>query len=184
MRGVGRARQGAAILAAIAVLSACSSGDGDPATQSPSSSTTPTPSASSSPSAEAEALAAYRGMWQDMVTAARTSDYQSPLLARHATGPALTQIVQSLYRDKKDGVVTKGEPILDPEVTETALDADPPRVIVEDCGDSSKWLKYRVSTGKLKDNVPGGRRHIAATVVRTEGQWKVLGIAVSEVGTC
>jgi hypothetical protein len=184
VRGVGRARRGAAILALLAVLSACSGGDDDPPTQSPSASTTPVSSPSPTPSAEAEALAAYRGMWQDMVAAARTSDYQSPLLARHATGPALTQIVQSLYRDKKDGVVTKGEPVLDPEVTETALDANPPRVTVEDCGDSTRWLKYRASTGELKDNVPGGRRHIAATVVRTEGQWKVLGIAVSEVGTC
>src|SRR3712207_8780642 len=54
-----------------------------------SATTTPTASPSPSPSAEDEALAAYRGMWQDMVVAARTSDYQSPLLARHATGPAL-----------------------------------------------------------------------------------------------
>ena len=36
-----------------------------------------------------EVLAAYRGMWADLVTAARTSDFQSPLLAqlRHRRGP-------------------------------------------------------------------------------------------------
>jgi hypothetical protein len=181
---VGRARRGAAALAALAVLSACSGGDGGSPSQSRAVPTTPTSTSSATPSGEVDAVAAYRGMWQDMVVAARTSDYQSPLLARHATGPALAQIVRSLYLDKKDGIVTKGEPVLNPKVTEKALDAEPPRVTVEDCGDSTKWLKYRVSTGQLKDDVPGGRQHIAATVVRTEGQWKVLGFAVSGVGTC
>jgi hypothetical protein len=182
--GVGRARRGAAALAAVAVLGACSGGDDGSPSQSRTVSTTPAATSSPTPSGEGDALATYRGMWQDMVVAARTSDYQSPLLARHAAGPALAQIVQSLYRDKKSGLVTKGQPVLNPKVFEAALAADPPRVIVEDCGDSTNWLKYRVSTGQLQDDDPGGRRLIKATVVSTGGQWKVVGIEVGGIGTC
>ena len=45
-------------------------------------------------------LTAYRGMWDDLVTAARTSDYRSPGPADHATGDALTLFVQGLDRDQ------------------------------------------------------------------------------------
>ena len=55
-----------------------------------------------------EVLAAYRTMWADLVTAAATSDYQSPLLAQHATGDALTLFVQGLARDHLHDIVTRG----------------------------------------------------------------------------
>ena len=61
-------------------------------------------------------LAAYRAMWADLVTAARTSNFQSPRLSQHATGQALTLFVQGLARDQLHGIVTRGEPLLHPVV--------------------------------------------------------------------
>jgi hypothetical protein len=37
-----------------------------------------------------QVIADYRTMWADLVTAAESSDFQSPLLSQHATGAALT----------------------------------------------------------------------------------------------
>jgi hypothetical protein len=122
-------------------------------------------------------------MWQDMVAAARTSDYESPTLRRHAAGLALQLIVDSLRKDRQDGVVTLGEPALNPRVRASSPAARPTRVTIEDCGDDSNWLKYRAS-GELKNDVPGGRREIRAVVRNFAGVWKVVDFAVEATGSC
>jgi hypothetical protein len=122
-------------------------------------------------------------MWADMVAASRTSDYRSPLLARHATGAALTQIVRSLYLDQQKGLVSRGEPILHPRVGQADLTASPQRVVVEDCADSRNWLHYTKSGG-LADNTPGGSRHISADVRGVAGVWKVVDFQVRDIGSC
>jgi hypothetical protein len=60
--------------------------------------------------------AAYRAMWMDMAAAAKTADYQSPRLARHASGDALSTLVKAHYDVKQRGVVVKGELLLAPQV--------------------------------------------------------------------
>jgi hypothetical protein len=175
--------------ACAAVLLAGCDDDGD----GPASVATPRPTleatSSASPPvdagavAEQEALAAYRAMWQDMVVAARTSDYESPALRRHASGLALQLIVDSLRKDKQDGVVTRGELVLDPRVREASPRARPTRVIVDDCADSARWLKYRAS-GELANDIPGGRREIRAVVRNLDGAWKVIDFAVEATGSC
>ena len=119
----------------------------------------------------------------DMAEAAKTSDYRSPLLAQHATGSALSQIVRSLYLDDKHGLVSRGAPVLDPKVTTADLVSSPAKVIIDDCADSSKWLHYKRS-GQLANDTPGGRQHITATVSGVGGVWKVVDFRIRVVGSC
>ena len=172
------------------VLAGCSGGTGGdvPAVGSPavpSPAPTTTAPASRAELAEQAALDAYRGMWQDFVQAGATSDWQSPLLGQHATGIALTNLSRSLYADNYNGLVTKGEPILNPEVTSVEPPEDPIEVRITDCGDSAGSLKYRVADDEPVGEGPGGRSLISAVVDKqSDGSWKVSDYAVREPGTC
>jgi hypothetical protein len=156
------------------LLTACDGGASPPSTPSSSPPVT-------NPSSGA--LAAYRAMWADLVTAARTSNFQSPRLSQHATGQALTLFVQGLARDQLHGIVTRGEPILHPVVTSLSPDRDPARATVTDCFDDTHWREYKTSGGPAK-NAAGGRRDTTAELVRTAGTWKVTQITVGKTGTC
>lgn len=124
-------------------------------------------------------------MWQDFVAAGRTSDWQSPLLGQHATGVALTNLARGLYANYYNGLVTKGEPILNPSVYSVEPTDAPTRIVVTDCGDSTNWLQYRKDNGQLANNEPGGRRLINAVVEKqSDGSWKVSEFAVHELGSC
>lgn len=129
------------------------------------------------------ALAAYRGMWADLVAAARTSDYQSAALGDHATGAALTLFVQGLARDQLHDIVTRGHVGLDPVVTSLTPSTDPDRAAVRDCVDDSDWVEYKTSGGRAK-NPAGGRRRTTAVVTRHAGTWKVSQLTVGAVGSC
>ncbi|CRK57650.1 putative secreted protein/lipoprotein [Alloactinosynnema sp. L-07] len=135
-------------------------------------------------SAGEQAIESYVAMWSDFADAATTSNWQSPRLTDHATGPALSVITDALRRDKEKGVVTKGRPTHNPRVSSQDPTGDRDMIRVEDCGDSSDWLKYRADTGALADDRPGGRRAITAELVRAEGAWKVREFTVRAVGTC
>lgn len=128
-------------------------------------------------------LAAYRGMWEAMASAGRTSDWRSPELARYARDAALQKITQSLYGDSQNGLVTQGEPRLSPQVTDLVPDGAPTEARVLDCGDDSGWVKYRAD-GARADDVTGGRRRITAIVGLGADGWKVADFAIQAVGTC
>jgi hypothetical protein len=183
-------RAGALILASVLALQvgacAANSDTSTPSTARP----VPTPAATSprpaSPSdvASSAAVAAWRGMWQDMTAAAKTSDAQSPLLGRHAAGRALQQLMRMLATDRKAGVVTRGQLLLTPRVTKITLDQRPPMVLIADCGDDTNWLKYKQGTDQLQNDVPGGRHAMGGTVLQVNGEWKVAGFHAQRVGTC
>ncbi|GLY71367.1 hypothetical protein Atai01_79860 [Amycolatopsis taiwanensis] len=190
----GRIRAAAILAAAAAMMTAaaCSSGtasDPSPATTQPtgraSSSAPPSTTLSVVDKAKQAALAAYRGMWQDFVSAGITSDWQSPKLGQYATGIALTNLSRSLYADHYNGLVTKGEPVLNPSVSSVDPPDDPTKIIIADCGDSTHWLKYRADNGQLADNEPGGHQLINAIVQKqVDGSWKVSDYGVHDVGSC
>lgn len=171
-------------------LGACSMGADEREGRS-STTTSAAPGVSSSPSASVsaedaarrEAVAAYRGMWADMAAAGESADHKSPLLARHATGAALTQIVQSLYTQAQKGQVSRGQPVLHPRAGEVDLSTTPAKVLVEDCADSSGWLLY-TRDGKKVNDAPGGRRSISADVRGTGTTWRVVDFRVRGVGSC
>ncbi|GHE44033.1 hypothetical protein GCM10018785_12020 [Streptomyces longispororuber] len=135
--------------------------------------------------ARRKATTAYLGMWRDMAEAARSSDWRAPRLARYATGEALKAITRGMYADHRNGLVTKGEPENSPKITKVTPAADPTAAMISDCGDSSRWLKYRKSNGEVADDKPGGRQAITAEVKKqADGRWKVTRFAVWEVGSC
>jgi hypothetical protein len=186
---MGRVAALCAVSAATFVLAACSSGQPtSPATNTTapaSSSTLPTTPPNTADKAKSSALTAYQAMWADFVGAATTSDWQSPKLGQHATGTALTTLTRGLFTDHTNGVVTRGEPTHNPQVSSAEPADRPTKVVVTDCSDSTKALKYRADNGQLADNTPGGRRQINAIVeLQADASWKVSDFGVHEVGSC
>ncbi len=173
----------------LALTAGCSTGNdpgpGPATTQSAVPSAAPTSTPSPAAVAGEQALTAYRGMWADFVAAGTTSDWQSPNLGHHATGVALTNLSRGLYADRVNGLVTRGEPSLSPAVSSAEPASDPTRVVVTDCGDSTRWLKHRVADGSIVNAGSGGRRLINAVVERqSDGSWKVSDYGVQGVGSC
>lgn len=169
---------------AMLMLSACESA---PGTTTTSMHTAQSPSSAVAPAdiARDRATDAYRQMWSDFAVAGRTSDWQSPRLGQHATGIALNKLSQSLYGDNHKGVVTKGDPVLNPSVSTVEPMDDPRKIVITDCGDSTNWLKYRKDNGALADDKPGGRHLIKSTVEKqADGSWKVSDYGVHDVGSC
>lgn len=131
------------------------------------------------------ALGAYRAMWDGFAVAGTTSDSGSQLLGQYAAGAALEKLKRSLQSDREKGLVSKGKPVLDPQVSAADPADDPQKITITDCGDSTNWLKYRKDNGLLADDVPGGRRLIKAAVEKQpDGTWKVSDYGVHEVGSC
>ena len=127
------------------------------------------------------AVTAYRGMWNDFVDAAATSDWQSPKLGQYATGLALSTLSRGLYADHTNHVISKGSPTHDVSVTSVS----PTKVMVTDCSDSTNTSQYDAASGRPADSAPGGRRQINATVEKqADGTWKVADFGVQAVGTC
>jgi hypothetical protein len=151
--------------AAVALV-ACSAGTANapalgtrqPLTPATTPAATPTSPMSVADKAKQEALMAYRGMWQDFAAAGATSDWRSPKLGQYATGVALTNLSRGLYADHYNGLVTKGEPILNPSVFSADPPQNPTKVVITDCGDSTQWL--------------------------SDGSWRVSDYGVHEIGTC
>jgi hypothetical protein len=169
------------VLLLAVTLTACGSGSTSASSSTVQASSTTTTVGPVDPAAAV--VSAYRAMWADLVTAARTSDYQSPLLSQHASGNALTIFVQGLARDQLAGIVTKGQPVLDPRVTSLTPSVDPTHATVADCFDDTHWVEYKV-TGGLAKNAPGGRRATTADLVMKVGVWKVTQITIGQTGTC
>ncbi|HYS38906.1 MAG TPA: hypothetical protein VEO01_25105 [Pseudonocardiaceae bacterium] len=179
-------------MAVLLVVAACTTGTA--ATPNSSSGHTPaatspshTPSTTVSPvdAATQAALAAYQGMWADFAAAGTTSDWRSPRLSQHATAYALSTMSRGLYADHYNGLVSRGAPVLHPNVSSVDPPANPTKVIIADCGDDTHWLKYRANNGQLADNTPGGHRLINAVVQKQpDGSWKVTDFGVHDEGTC
>lgn len=133
--------------------------------------------------ARGAALAAYEGMWQAEQTAALTADWQSPVLAQYAGGSALSVLVRGLYSLQLQHLVIKGHLVVNADVTSSTPAADPTSAQIRDCSDDTHWLVYKQSGG-LQDNVPGGHRHVTATVSDSSGTWKVTELNTGAEGTC
>ena len=128
-------------------------------------------------------LNAYTGMWRAYAVAARTADYQAGSLSRYAAGDALMVLTRALLNDHQQGVVLRGAPVLDPQVTAMTPLADPDSSSVTDCADDSKWLQYSTS-GQPASGAPAGRHRIYAQLQLFGPVWKVTGLVVEAAGTC
>jgi hypothetical protein len=145
---------------------------------------TPSPSPSTSPgSPRTQILNAYEGMWHDYTVAARTADYQASSLSQYAAGNALMVLTRSLLNDHQQGVVLRGAPVLNPQVTAMTPAADPDSSSVSDCADDSDWLQY-TSSGQPASGAPAGRHRVYAQLQLFGPVWKVTSLVVEAAGSC
>jgi hypothetical protein len=153
----------------------------------PPARTDPAPSAPSSPAQTGDlqtlARAAYLGMWQAYVVAARTADYQAPTLDHYAAGGALSTLTHGLYQEHQEGDISLGQPVLHPAVTVVkGSGGEASRANVTDCADSSHWLDYH--GGKPVAGQDLRHRFIIARLQPFDGTWKVTYLNVGKPGTC
>lgn len=153
----------------------------------PPARTEPAPTAPGSPSQAGDpralARAAYTGMWQAYVVAARTADYQAPSLDHYAAGGALSVLTHALYQEHQDAEVSHGQPVLHPVVTVVkGSGGDVNQADITDCADSSRWLIYH--DGKPVADQDLRHRLIRARLQPFDGTWKVTYLNVGKAGTC
>lgn len=142
-------------------------------------------SADANNAAEQSALAAYRGMQQAYIAAGRTTDPQYGELARYADGDALSVLTAGLDSNKKQGLIIKGDVVLNPQVTELSPPSAPETAKIRDCLDTSGATRVKASSeGSPFVDTPGGRRVVTATAKRTGDVWKVISFVPMAVGTC
>jgi hypothetical protein len=117
----------ALLLAIVLTLGACS-GDSDAkdaaATSTTGQATTTAPASTSTTATtedqEAAVLTAYRAFWADVVAAGKTADWQSPRLARHATGKVLARVRGQFRALDSQGFVALGTIKVSPRVVRLA----------------------------------------------------------------
>lgn len=168
----------AAEVALVGVLIAGCSGEED-GTTTPPAEPSGTPS---SPTAEDTALEAYEQMWGVLVDEARNQEPDYSTLQDYATGDALALVEQGVFAEADEGVVARGAPVLSPEV----ISKEDSRIEIEDCMDSSDWLREDGQTGDLVEPSPEEPllRKIDAAVTFDGLSWKVAELQIWETGSC
>lgn len=174
----------AAVFCLAAGTAGCASGTSG---SQPPARTDPAPTAPSSPTPTGDpqtlARAAYLGMWQAYVAAARTANYQTPGLDHYTAGGALSTLTHALYQLHQEGDVSLGQPVLHPAVTVVkGSGGDVTQANVTDCADSSRWLDYH--GGKPVAGQDLRHRYIIARLQPFDGTWKVTYLNVGKAGTC
>jgi hypothetical protein len=175
------------LLAIILALAACS-GDSD-AKDAEATSTTTGPAATSTSTStattattedqEAAVLAAYRAFWADVVAAGKTADWQSPRLARHATGKVLARVRGQFRALDSQGFVALGTIKVSPRIVRLAGK----KATVQDCVDTSRFRRYDPKNKRWLDQLggqPDGQR--STLTLDGQGNWKVAESVVA--GKC
>lgn len=164
-------------------LNGCAlTGGGEPR-PSPEPSRAPTPSETAL-SPEDAVLEAYEGMWNIVVENSHTTEPDFSALDRYAEGQALELARHGLGAESDENVVARGEPEFSPEVT--SLDEQEESAEIEDCLDSSEWLREDADTGELVEKSPETpiRRKVEATATHDGLAWRVSRLRIFEQGTC
>jgi hypothetical protein len=121
---------------------------------------------------EAEILAGYRSYWRALITAGATADATSPLLPAHATGLALEQARAHFAELKRLGQVDRGTVALHPRLV-AVRDA---AATVEDCPDTSHWLRQDARTGALRETIDSQRVKYLVVLFLIDQTWKVTNV--------
>ena len=165
------------------VVAACSGGSHEGGSAGAAQQQGPRTSATASTPAEQAALAAYQGMWDDLVKVTNAPDADPAMLDAHASDRALQVLKYGLRQQRDEGVIGKGAPRLDPRVISAVPQGRPTTFTLRDCVDDTHWLQY-LKSGVLKNEVPGGHHLADATIELKSGAWKVTYLYLHEVGTC
>ena len=148
------------------------------------SATSAAPTASTTPSEAAAALAAYEAYWAAQVASqADPTRRQDAGLARYATGEALAGAQSTLLLFRQNGVAMRGEPVLNPTVTEASPGSTDVEIV--DCVDSTNWKPVYVATGKSA-LAPGQalRVQVVSRVELANGRWVVTSSVTQRDRTC
>ncbi|WP_150236400.1 hypothetical protein [Nocardiopsis quinghaiensis] len=146
----------------------------------------PGPSESPEPSEQASgeelALEAYESMWNVLVEEARNEEPDYSDLELYAAGDALALVEHGLVAEEDEGVIARGEPEFSPEV----LSAEETYVEIEDCMDSTSWLREDADSGELVEPSPESPvlRRVDASVSFDGLSWKVADLRIWEIGSC
>ena len=102
-----------------------------------------------------QVISAYGVMWADLVTAATTSDFQSPLLAEHATGdardpPGAGPGPRPAARHRHP----RGDRPPPARSPRSRRQRTRPMPSITDCFDDTRWIEY-TTDGKRAKNNPG-----------------------------
>jgi hypothetical protein len=173
----GHARRAAPLLLGVVlVLSSCSSdGDAEGAIatsttgQAPTTAATTTTTRPSKADTKAAVLAAYRAYWADVVAVGKTADWQSPRLAKHATGQALEKVRTHFRTMKAAGLIDLGTVKLSPKVTTVRGRT----AVIEDCIDVSRFLLHDAKTRQPRERPDPRPDDGVATLTLTADGWKV-----------
>ncbi|MFD8339274.1 hypothetical protein ACFV42_42625 [Streptomyces solisilvae] len=170
------------------------SGDDNKSDESKQSSTpaasTPESSKSSAPSDPQAAdkrdiLAAYRSYWSEQVKAYSKASVKDTDLDKYASADALGRAEGDVLSLQKAGVVTRGKPTSDPEVTQIDMDRQVPQATINDCIDVSKWISVNRKTGKTVPPPRGQLKRYTTTIEAEKWgkQWMMLKVT-SKARTC
>lgn len=143
--------------------------------------TTPTSTATTATTEDPQAavLAAYRAFWADVVAAGKTADWQSPRLARHATGKVLARVRGQFRALDSQGFVALGTIKVSPRIVRLASE----KATVQDCVDTSRFRRYDPKNKRWLDQLggqPDGQR--STLTLDGQGNWKVAESVVA--GKC
>lgn len=173
------------MLLGVVILSSGCAHTGHVAPSATSSETPRVNNSSTSPASPRDsALAAYRGMWNSFVAAAKNPAGPHPGLRNYATGRALGLIKLGLHQKADAHVVTKGPLLLHPTIKNVDSENDPNKITISDCVDDSHWLEY-TAAGKLASGKGAAGRHRTEALVEVKhGHWLVTAWFVEKAGTC
>ncbi len=184
---------------AATLIAACSNPTPEPTpttTSTPTTSRTPSPTPSPTPSVdptvdatEAAILQAYRGYWDAMVRILANpdpfDDANKPLwneLEQYAVDKAESDLFATAYQLSDSGIAMKGEPVLDPSVSDIVIDTS---ATVTDCVDSSDWQPVSAATGESAA-APGQAIRVTAssTLIYYDDRWVVNSYTPNREQTC
>ena len=172
------------VVALVALLLSGCGGGARPAgvattrTSRPAPSTTH-PSKGPTDSTSIAVLAAYRAGWAAYEQALSTANAYDPALPATMANPLLQKVRANLIADHHDGIVGHGGVQLHPRVTQvTATTAT-----VVDCTYSTSELVYETTGKPVPPVTPPEHDGVRATLVLTNGAWKVSEQSVTE-GSC
>ncbi|WP_159944000.1 MULTISPECIES: hypothetical protein [unclassified Nocardiopsis] len=146
----------------------------------------PRPSAPPEPTEQAPpedlALEAYTSMWDVLVEEARKPEPDYSQLELYASGDALALVEHGLVAEGDEGVIARGEPTFSPEV----VSAEDTHVEIEDCMDSTSWLREDAESGELVEPSPETPvlRRVDAGVSFDGLSWRVSDLRIWEIGSC
>jgi hypothetical protein len=156
----------------IALIAGCGGGGHVTVTDGPTDSASPTSPPPTSAFAQQQVLDQYRAFWAELTPASRAAaNSRRAMLAPYAADPELKSLIQGMARDRANGRVFYGQPVVRASVTQFS---DMRGVaVVRDCQDATHTGDKDVRTGRV---LTKGTAHtlVVATLHKLAAGWRVV----------